>query len=109
MHSTSPCSQPGSGSWPSGLLATNQLTLTNTPFPWSGGSGCLPRGKCGASPSISWTGKGDLGLLCSLSVALADTGQRHERQNRHLYKCCNGNSDSIGRIVPTLKRAPQAI
>jgi len=46
--------------------------------------------------------KGDLRLLCSFGGALAAIGHWFERHNEHLYTYCNENSDSTGRIVPTL-------
>src|SRR6266487_2122895 len=104
-RSMPPCSRPGSGRPPSRLFTTKrtgQMSHQNPPHPRWGRSGCLFPGEHGASPSFWVPEKGDRGLLCSLQVALAATGQWQERQNGHLYICCNKISDSTRRIVPTL-------
>src|SRR5437588_376197 len=104
-RSMPPCSRPGSGRPPSRLFTTKrtgEMSHQNPPHPRWGRSGCLFPGEHGASPSFWVPEKGDRGLLCSLQVALAATGQGQERQNGHLYICCNKISDSTRRIVPTL-------
>src|SRR5437899_2022919 len=101
-----PCSPPSSARWHNDLPTTNrtgQMSHQNPPHPRWGRSGCLLSWKDCVHPSLSVPEKGDLSLLCSLGVALVDIGQWLERQNEHLYTCCNENSDSTGRIVPTLR------
>src|SRR6266487_1120005 len=111
-----PCSPPSLGRWRNDLLPLKRrshLSLLTPSLPEKGHSRLPLVRETWCSSPMSRITIDDSCCICEAPRHSRDHPgmgkKRHRRHNEHLYKWCITSSHSTGRIVPTLRRASQAI